>query len=297
MASANVTHVAECPDLGPECNEKPPPIPYKHHVEMFAAELALDATFGILPWLAAELRFPLRITKVTPSYRELDGREKDVPDDIHHHDVTLFGPGDPWLMMRAGASRGGFVTGARLGVTLPLGKTRPDPYELGRRGHSHEHIQFGAGTLMPIVGAMISYRYDRVSARSPLSGVELALSGLGLFSFYENHHGFRAPSRLFGSLRVTPLFLRGRLRPFVTADVTHETNERWRGKVGDEGPNERTDLLVGGGVSWRFYREWGVDFGFRVRAAKLAGGTTLHYPGVMEVGVSTSFDLLSPSSN
>ena len=85
-----VSHVAECPDLGPACfGGGPEPTPYNHHVDQVIAETVLDASLGLTPWLALDTRWSLRIADVKPTYSELDGTPKQVPNDIHHHDETL----------------------------------------------------------------------------------------------------------------------------------------------------------------------------------------------------------------
>jgi hypothetical protein len=244
-------------------------------------ETTLGVSYGITPWLAAEGRFSLRIADVSPTYSELDGTVKLVPNDIHHHDETLVGPSDPWLSLRASAAAGDFVTTARFGVTLPIGRTEPDPYALGAEGKWHEHIQFGTGTFIPIVGAGASVTLDPV---------EISVSALGLFSLYENDHGFRAPSRFFFSARGAVSLMEGAVRPYLTVDLPHETEELWNGVPGLEGSNVRTDLMAGAGVAWRFINPWQVELGFRGRVAKLTDAASFDYPGIVELAISTHFD-------
>jgi hypothetical protein len=285
--SATTSHLAECPDLGPECLGPVPPTPYNHHVDLFMSEVSLDAAYGIAPWLAAELRLALRIVDVNPTYSEVDGTPKSVPNDIHHHDETLVGPSDPWLVARFGGAAGDFVTAARLGVTLPIGRTEPDPYALGAEGKSHEHIQFGTGTFMPIVGLGVSW------AGGP---VHLSASGTALFSLYENGEGFKAPSRMFGGVRVTVPLDEGAWLPYASVDLAHETEELWQGHVGLEGSNVRTDLLVGLGVAWRFADPWQAEIGVRARVAQLTDAASFDYPGLLQLGLSTQFDLAGGAS-
>lgn len=282
MLHATTGHVAECPDLGPECAGPVPPTPYNHHVALFLQDVSLDAAYGVAPWLAVEARFAVRIADITPTYSELDGTPKSVPNDIHHHDLTYVGPSDPWVVGRVAASLGDVVTVARLGFTIPIGRTEPNPYELGARGEWHEHTQFGTGTVMPVVGVGLSW------APAP---VELSLTGLGLFGIDENRHGYRAPSRIFGSLRATVPLLEGRLRPYAAADVAHETEELWDGRVGGEGSNVRTDILLGAGIAWTFAEPWTAEIGFRARAAQLTDAASFDYPGLLQIALSTRFDL------
>lgn len=282
MLVGTASHLATCPDLGPQCQGSVPPTPYYHHVKLFTAEISLDATYGVTSWLAAELHLPLRIVDTKPTYNELDGTPKLVPNDIHHHDETLVGPADPWFVLRLAGARGKLTTAARLGVSLPLGKTQPNPYALAAEGKWHEHTQLGSGTLLPVVGLGLSYAFEHV---------QLSASGLGLFSFYKNGYGYQAPSQFFFSVRATAPFRAGTLRPYVVADLPHQTNELWGGAIGAEGPTVRTELLLGAGVSWELRAPWSVDLGLRARVAHFTDAATFTYPGLLQVGVGTHFDL------
>src|ERR1041384_1864779 len=153
-----VSHVAECPDLGPECfSGGPPPTPYYHHVDQLIAEAVLDASIGITSWFAFDARWSLRIADVNPSYSELDGTPKSVPNDIHHHDETHVDLTDPYVLARFAGTSGNFVSVSPVGVSLPAGRTEPGPYVLGRQGKRHEHLQAGTGTFVPIVGFGMAY--------------------------------------------------------------------------------------------------------------------------------------------
>jgi hypothetical protein len=283
VPAASVSHVAECPDLGPACEGGGlPPTPYNHHVELWNSEIALDASLGLAPWLALEVRAALRIVDVTPTYSELDGTPKEVPGDIHHHDETLVGPSDPWIVGRVGAGSGDWVTTARLGFTLPIGSTEPNPYVLGRRGISHEHIQLGTGVVMPIVGGGVAYVGGPVDA---------SLSYLGIYGLYENGEGFRPPSRTFLELRAAVPLLDRTLEPFAVLDLAHEGEELWDGRPGLEGSNIRSDVLVGGGVSWTVVPDGSVDVSLRGRVARLTDAAAFDQTVAIGLGLRTAFEL------
>jgi hypothetical protein len=279
MLVATTSHIADCPDLGPACKSSTPPVPYRHHVKLFLSETNFDASYGINTWLAIDARFGFRIVDITPRYFELDGTPKRVDDDIHHHDTTIVGLTDPWLVARLGAASGKLVTTSRLGFTLPVGRTVDDPYALGAQGLSHEHTQLGTGTFVPVIGAGVAWLDPRY---------ELSLSALGLFSVYENSKGFRAPSRYFLSSRMTLPVLENAWRPYATVDLAHEGRERWHGVDGIES-FVRNDLLLGAGVGWRFSAPWEAQVGLRVRALSLGSGATFEYPGIVLFGLATSF--------
>lgn len=284
----SVSHVADCPDLGPDCfHGDHAPTPYNHHVDQLMAETVLDASLGITPWFAVDTRWSLRVADVNPTYSELDGTPKEVPDDIHHHDETLVDVTDPWLMARLAAVQGDFVGVFRLGASFPIGRIEPDPYALGREGKYHEHLQAGTGTVVPIVGFGMSYTLGR-GGKTP---VTLGLGGLGFFNAYENGEGFQSPVRIYASHRVAISFLNGVLTPFVEGTLAHEGEELWNGEVGLEGSNIRTEIYVGGGLEWRFYDTWSVDLTTRARVATLTEAPTFTSYGLFSLGLSTSFDL------
>jgi hypothetical protein len=274
------SHVSECPDLGPECLSPSPPAPYWHDVAVWFSETSLDASLGLTDWLAVDGRFAVRVVDVSPAFRELDGTEKLGVSDLHHRRETLAGPTDPWLFLRVAAQRGPLVTSARVGVSFPLGQTAEDPYALGRRGIPHQHIQFGSGTFMPLVGASLALVLTRAT---------LALSGLGQFSLSTNENGFRAPSRTFGVLRASFPLLDGKLTPFGSTDVMWETAELWGGRVGADGV-ERGQIFAGVGLSWLFSSPWQVEGSFRGRVASF-GGAMLDSVGFFQLALSTRFDL------
>jgi hypothetical protein len=281
LAYGVAEHLAECPDLGPECRGPVPPTPYHHRVELVASDVNLDLAYGLTTWLAAEARLTLRIVDTTPTYREQSGAPKLVPDDIHHHDRTIAGPGDPWLVVRLGGASGKLATAARVGLTLPLGGTEPDPYVLASEGKWHEHTQLGTGTVMPIVGVGLAY---------DAGPVDLSLSALGFFSLAANGHGFRAPARFFGGIRASLPLFEGALTPFATLDVAHETNEIWRGLPGLEGNTLRTDLLAGAGLSWEFVKDFRAELVGRGRIGRFSQGVSFDTPGLLQLSVATHID-------
>ncbi len=225
----------------------------------------------------------MRIVDTTPTYRELDGTQKFVPNDIHHHDRTIVAPGDPWLVLRVGAAVGKLQTAARLGVSFPVGRTEPDPYALAAQGKWHEHIMMGTGTFLPIVGMGLSY---------PIDSFQLSASMLGLFSVYENKDGFRAPSRIFGGIRAGYLVKSLNLTPSLTADIAHESAEIWHGAYALEGFNARTDVLVGAAVQWEFAPLWRLEAAVKARVLRLTDAPAFNYPGLAQVSISHSWDLL-----
>ncbi len=111
--------------------------------------------------------------------------------DIHHRDETYTGLSDSDLFFGY-KSHGIFRTDdtlfARLGATIPTGKTEENPWKLGDAGIEHLHIQFGTGTFNPTASLQYSLPLYR--------GMTLTASGRGTFPIYENSKTYRAPIEL-----------------------------------------------------------------------------------------------------
>ena len=111
--------------------------------------------------------------------------------DIHHRDETYTGLSDSDVFLgykMSGLFKRGDLLFARLGTTIPTGKTEENPWELGDAGLEHLHIQFGTGTFNPIV----NLRYTLPVYK----GLTVTASGRGMFPFYENSKTYRGPVEL-----------------------------------------------------------------------------------------------------
>jgi hypothetical protein len=240
--SVNVVHQARCPDIGPICQERAEP-PQLHDQQFRLLELRAGLGVGITDRLGIELQLPLKLDKTSVEYRRVDGTAftPDYPS-IHHRDETLVGIGDPWLLGRVGWALGDVATLVRLGVSLPLGSTEPDPFALGEMGLPHQHVQLGTGTFDPILSLEASWRPGDAWLLRWTSQAQLAL--------YENDDGYRA-GRRYGMGLEGRRSLRSWLDLGLTADVVSESAERWHGEVKQEGNLGRTDVLVGMRALWK----------------------------------------------
>jgi hypothetical protein len=143
----DTSHVATCPDVAPkECSQHPIP-DHKHLVRLNLYHSELTLGFGLSAKTLLLARLPYDIKDQRVRYTTLDGQPFVPPyGDIHHRTETLYGVSDAELMMLTTPAPG-WLVGA--GLTLPIGKTEPNPIVLGRLGLKHEHIQFGSGTVDP----------------------------------------------------------------------------------------------------------------------------------------------------
>jgi hypothetical protein len=245
------------------------------------------ADYAFLDWLSLELQLPLRLAATTIVFRRLDGTPF-TPEggDIHHRDEVLVGAGDPWLNARPTLSVGGFQLAARLGVTVPLGRTEPNPFALGRQGLTHQHVQFGTGTVNPLLGLQLS--------QHPGARVTPRLYGLAQLSWEENLRGYTAGSRFLGGLAVDVRVLDA-LSLTATGEALVELPERWDGVVEQDGNVGRVDVLVGGAAEWQVA---GLTLSLSVRGPVFQyffqeheDGGQLRFPLLVLLGVERSFEL------
>ena len=84
---------------------------------------------GVSQNLGLEAVMPFR-TVTTDVHFEDEARQPFVPSqpDIHHRNETLAGGADPWLLVHAARPFTRWTWAARAGVTVPLGRTEPNPF-------------------------------------------------------------------------------------------------------------------------------------------------------------------------
>jgi len=282
-----VVHSEGCPDIGPICRLRAEP-PQLHDQRFYVAELRPIVALGLSDVFGAELQVPLRVVNTTIRFRRLDGTlfEPDY-ENIHHRNETLYGIADPWLLGRATGLIGKLRITSRAGVALPVGSTEEDPFARGRAGLSHQHIQFGTGTVSPVFA---------VDAGIPLGRFRIGGYVQALVFVYENGHGYRPGNRYSGGATGDFEVVKN-LRLGLGADVVNEQPERWGGVVQQDGNVGRTDLLAGGAASYAFgslvaslsvrtpvYQHF-------IRSSHDHGGDPgqLTYPAIVNLALQTTF--------
>ncbi|MEO8548511.1 MAG: cupredoxin domain-containing protein [Kofleriaceae bacterium] len=220
-----------------------------HDQSIVNAEARLVADLGVTSWLGVGLVLPYRVFHTTIRYLDPSGNQVAIENPfIHHHNETLTGVGDPWLLARVARTIGGFVVGVRGGVALPFGRTEPDPFVLGDLGLPHEHSQFGSGTFEPFVGLDV--------ARA-IGGARIDAFALSIQSLYDDSYGYRAGDRYAGGVGAASALGTARFRFRATFEAQHETAETWSGVVhSEEGNTGRTDVLAGVEATWRVTADW-----------------------------------------
>ncbi|MGH7724887.1 MAG: hypothetical protein ACREOU_05610 [Candidatus Eiseniibacteriota bacterium] len=214
--------------------------PYLHDLKVTSADVTLSAQYGIFRHLSAELLVPFRINRERIVFRTLDGGAfTPDPPDYHHANRTLTGLADVWLLAHAGTASGAWAFSGRAGASLPTGSTVEDPFALGELGLPHEHIQFGSGTVQPIVGAAVGRAFE---------GFTLTASSLFRFGVSTNEHGYRPGDQslvfLYGTSALGTTGWDFSLGP----TLYHESTETWGGETQYEGNLGRTDVYADGRV-------------------------------------------------
>lgn len=261
-----------------------------HDQTIRTGEARLAAELGLSDWLGLGLILPYRFYNTSVRYLDPAGAQVDIENPfIHHHNETLTGIGDPWIYGRVARSIGRTTIGGRAGLTIPLGRTVPDPFVLGDMGLPHEHSQFGTGTLGIIAG---------VEASRSIGKVHLDASMLTMQTFYANGHGYQSGDRYFASIGAASSFGTKRFRFRATIASAWETAESWSGVVHtDDGNIGRTDVLAGGSITWLATSDWYLGLDVRVPVYTHIEGGQLDALGFVGLNVGTHFHLFGDASD
>jgi thiol-disulfide isomerase/thioredoxin len=220
-----------------------------HDQDIFNSETRLVGELGVTDWLAIGAIVPFRVFRTSIRYLDESDQPVEIENPfIHHHNETLTGLGDPWLLARAARTMAGVTLGLRVGTTIPLGRTVEDPFALGDMGLPHEHTQFGSGTFEPVVGGDVSNTFG---------SVHVDAFALAVLSLYTNGHGYKPGDRFAAGVGAASSLSTQRWRLRVSTEVQHETAEMWNGIVRtDEGNTGRTDIIAGAEVTYRVTDDW-----------------------------------------
>jgi hypothetical protein len=242
---------------------------------LLIGELDLSAARGLSPGLGVGLTLPLREVRDRIRFEDL-ARHPYVPPkpDTHHRNETLLHVADPELAALLMREPGAWTLSARLGTTVPIGRTEPNPFALGRLGLAHQHIQFGTGTWDPMMG---------LSATRAFGEFGFNASALVKMSFYENAHGYRAGNR-YSILLCASHKLGSLWGANAGLTLDRENAEKWNGRIEEEGNLGRTDLMLTAGIG-RGVPQVG-SFGVKVQIPleTWATGEQVKYPLVVSLG-------------
>lgn len=240
--SVHVVHEAGCRDAT-ACAEVPVQPAYLHDQRLYPLELRLATEYALNQTFGIEVQLPFRSVTTSIDYTTPAGAPYQPLDPgIHHRDETVAGLADPWLLLRIGTEIEGWWLAARPGVSLPLGRTEENPFELGDRGLRHQHIQLGSGSLDPVLVLEAARTFGRW---------QLQLFMQGQLPLYENGNGYRAPFRVYGGTSLGTKLV-GELTGALGVEAFHEAAEQWDGELRQDGNLGRSELLAAATLSHAF---------------------------------------------
>lgn len=228
----HIEHIAD--------DEPENPQPYWHVQDLIVSELEITAVRGLGANFGVDAALPVRLVRDRVHYLDLARQPYAPPNPgLHHRNETLSGIADPQLGLSYGRDLFPWTLAARVGLSIPVGRTEANPFELGRLGKWHQHIQFGTGTWDPILGLAVG------RAAGPIN---VQLGGSARFPTSENEHGYRAGRRYGLFLSGSPT-LGNRWSANAGLKLGREEPEKWSGRIEEEGNLGRTDLFLslGGG--------------------------------------------------
>jgi hypothetical protein len=258
--------------------------PAEHVLDLGLLQWDLDAQAGLHRRFAFELQLPVRTTIIDATFLDADGAVLPRGRSIHHRDETIAGIGDVILTGRVGLvlpqDVPRWTLALRAGLSLPTGRTEPNPFELGARGQDHQHMFFGTGTFDPVLGLETNVAFDRFS----LVGWMLAKTPL-----YANDYGYRGSRMVVGGLGAQSGFGLRRWSFLVQPEVYFETPARWDTQA--DVNSGRTSLVATAGVLALPAPGWQIHLLAKVPYATWAQGGQLRWPFVGMLGFTYTFDV------
>lgn len=253
-------------------------IPIIHDQDITIAEARLSLDVGLTRHFAASLVVPVRVVSTTIDYLDATGKVVElVEPSTHHRDETLTGIADPTLIGSVTHAWGALRITGRAGLSIPLGRTEKDPFAMPDL--PHEHIQFGTGTVNPIVAADATYAWDQWR----FGGYVFTQQ-----TVYENAKGYQAGDRYAAGIGLRRALGRWSVRGGL--EMQAESYERWNGdRHNDEGNQGRIDAMVAGGASWGATDNLSVDVQVKIPFVTHVVGGQLDMPALLELGATWTF--------
>jgi len=164
------------------------PVPSRHIITLDWYRIELLAALALSPCLDLEFGMPYDIKDQRVRYALPDGMPYDNPiGPFHHRTETLEGPGDLRLLANFRVRSilpPNDILHIGAGFTIPTGKTENKPLFPGDPGplYVHQHIQFGTGTVDPLL--RLGYRLQ-----PDWWGIEFSAGAQ--IPLYENPRGYQ----------------------------------------------------------------------------------------------------------
>ncbi len=258
--------------------------PHHHTLDIGLLEWDLDAQLGLHKRFAFEFMLPIRTTIIDATFEDAHGVVQPGFASIHHRDETIFGLGDLTLGGRIGLVLPENVQrwrlALRIGASVPTGHIEPDPFELGERGQPHQHMFFGSGVVIPVLGFDTTVAFDKWA----LIGWSVAR-----LPFYENRYGYLQSTFVVGGIGAQSGFGLKRWTFLLQPELYFETPALWNGTPARN--SGRTSLIATAGVFARPAEGWQIHLLLKVPYMTWAKGGQLSWPLVATLGFTYTFDI------
>lgn len=254
-----------------------------HGLDLVLSDLTLMAQYALNALWTVEALQPLRLVNVDASFQQ-DGEPVEDFDSIHHRDETLVGPGDLQLWGRfkllTETSESPHNADLRVGLSIPIGKTEENPFELGAQGRRHQHVQFGGGTFDPLLGFESNHFFGDLS---------LWTWATAQAALYDSNQGFRGGARIAGGALLTTRIRESAFRLGVGPELLHEEPSTWDNDASIN--SGRTDLIATAAALWKPDEDWLLQLQIKRPFTLQSKGGQLSLPFTAIAGVTATFDL------
>ena len=255
----------------------------QHLVDFTMWTMRLGWAVAVTEHLEFELELPLRRTVSDATFLDENGAELSDFSSIHHRDETIQGVGDLALKGRyrlvRPESQLGWLLDATFGVTVPTGGIEENPFELGRRGLSHQHIFFGTGTFDPLLGLESRYAYEDFAFR-----FDFDWRG----SLYENEESFKGPNTFVLRTSVESNVGFETLTFRAGVEFLEEYPAKWSGETAKNSGRRDVSPLVG--MAWAATEAWSSFILLKRPFILDVSGGQLEMPLIGAFGASYAFE-------
>jgi hypothetical protein len=230
-----------------------------------------------------QLPIDLKVSRI--NYSLLNGDDFTPPyGDLHHRDEELFALGDARVMAHwRGAIPGTpLLLGFSLGAALPTGKTEDNPFTASELELWHQHLQFGNGTVDPIVAMQLIVQGEQLG---------LLVQASTRIPVYANSKGYQGSKSINVSAGPT-LRLPDKLKTIqlsLVGEFEWLSPELW-----DDLPGKNSGVVAAAlrlGASWNPIPKLAIQTNLLTRVFEHSVGAQFSRPITLTVGVSGFVDL------
>ncbi|HAN30761.1 MAG TPA: hypothetical protein DCQ06_04120 [Myxococcales bacterium] len=255
--------------------------PFIHELDFVYSGLTLNARYGINSRWGVALNVPVRAVHITAGFKDIEGRNLPEFQSIHHRTELVAGLGDVQLTghfraLRANAP-GQWTIDLSFGTSLPTGGTEPDPFVLGAKGQSHQHMFFGHGTFDPVIAFELSRRGESFRFQA---------FGNAKVPLVENEFGFRGPRTIAGGLGIDSGFGTQSWRFVIQGGLFTELSAAWSGQLARN--SGRSDVVLTAGANYLFKGGGALIMLARMPINLTVAGGQMQLSPVLTIGYATS---------